>query len=75
MVDQCLIQRLLNMLSDLHIYQESFENKFQEETRKFYTTEGRNLVQKQEVFGMKITINSFMIHRADYSIPCVVDIA
>ncbi|XP_035581771.1 cullin-4B-like isoform X2 [Zalophus californianus] len=49
MVDRCLIQRLLTMLSDLQIYQESFENKFLEETSRFYEAEGRKIVQKKEI--------------------------
>ncbi|XP_077746588.1 cullin-4B-like isoform X4 [Canis aureus] len=49
MIDRCLIQRLLSMLSDLQIYQVSFENKFLEETNRFYAAEGRKLVQKKEI--------------------------
>uniref|UniRef100_A0A5G2R4L9 Cullin family profile domain-containing protein n=1 Tax=Sus scrofa TaxID=9823 RepID=A0A5G2R4L9_PIG len=63
MVDRSLIQRLLTMLSDLQIYQESFENKFLEETSRFYASEGRKLVQKREVLEIKIVINLFMVHR------------
>ncbi|XP_054553730.1 cullin-4B-like [Talpa occidentalis] len=49
MIDRGLIKRLLVMLSDLQIYQESFENKFLEETSRFYATEGRKLVQNREI--------------------------
>uniref|UniRef100_A0A452TQJ4 Cullin family profile domain-containing protein n=1 Tax=Ursus maritimus TaxID=29073 RepID=A0A452TQJ4_URSMA len=66
MIDRCLIQRLLTMLSDLQIYQESFENKFLEETSRFYAAEGKKIVQKKEIPGCLYHIKKLLeeeVHR------------
>ncbi|XP_075395964.1 cullin-4B-like [Tenrec ecaudatus] len=60
MVDRCLIQRLLSMLSDLQIYEESFESKFLEETSRFYAAEGKKLVENREIPGYLYRINKFL---------------
>ncbi|XP_034847946.1 cullin-4B-like, partial [Mirounga leonina] len=65
MIDRCLIQRLLTMLSDLQIYQESFENKFLEETSRFYAAEGRNIVQKKEIPGCLYHIKKLLEEEVD----------
>uniref|UniRef100_A0A5G2QVY0 Cullin family profile domain-containing protein n=1 Tax=Sus scrofa TaxID=9823 RepID=A0A5G2QVY0_PIG len=65
MVDRSLIQRLLTMLSDLQIYQESFENKFLEETSRFYASEGRKLVQKREIPGCLYYIKKLLEEEVD----------
>ncbi|KAM9576259.1 cullin-4B-like [Trichechus inunguis] len=65
MVDRCLIQRLLAMLSDLQIYQESFENKFLEETSRFYAAEGRKLLQKREIPGCLYHIRKLLEEEID----------
>ncbi|XP_071069526.1 cullin-4B-like [Dasypus novemcinctus] len=65
MVDRCLIQRLLTMLSDLQIYQESFENKFLEESSSFYAAEGKKLVQKREIPGCLYHIKKLLEEEVD----------
>ncbi|XP_049729460.1 cullin-4B-like [Elephas maximus indicus] len=65
MVDRCLIQRLLAMLSDLQIYQESFESKFLEETSRFYAAEGRKLAQKREIPGCLYHIKKLLEEEID----------
>ncbi|XP_072674493.1 cullin-4B-like isoform X4 [Canis lupus baileyi] len=65
MIDRCLIQRLLSMLSDLQIYQVSFENKFLEETNRFYAAEGRKLVQKKEIPGCLYHIKNLLEEEVD----------
>ncbi|XP_040323510.1 cullin-4B-like isoform X1 [Herpailurus yagouaroundi] len=65
MVDQCLIQRLVTMLSDLRIYQESFESKFLEETSRFYAAEGRKLVQNKEIPGCLYHIKKLLEGEVD----------
>ncbi|XP_053747893.1 cullin-4B-like [Panthera pardus] len=65
MVDRCLIQRLVTMLSDLRIYQESFESKFLEETSRFYAAEGRKLVQKKEIPGCLYHIKKLLEGEVD----------
>ncbi|XP_075395880.1 cullin-4B-like [Tenrec ecaudatus] len=65
MVDRCLIQRLLSMLSDLQIYEESFESKFLEETSRFYAAEGKKLVENREIPGCLYHINKFLDEEID----------
>ncbi|XP_022348158.1 cullin-4B-like [Enhydra lutris kenyoni] len=65
MIDRCLIQRLLTMLSDLQIYQESFENKFLEETSQFYAAEGRKIMQKKEIPGCLYHIQKLLEEEVD----------
>ncbi|XP_059823721.1 cullin-4A-like isoform X1 [Hypanus sabinus] len=48
-VDRSLIRSLLSMLSDLQVYQESFEQRFLEETNCLYVAEGQRLMQEREV--------------------------
>ncbi|XP_078415678.1 cullin-4A-like [Cetorhinus maximus] len=48
-VDRSLIRSLLSMLSDLQVYQESFEHRFLEETNCLYAAEGQRLMQEREV--------------------------
>ncbi|XP_051869270.1 cullin-4A-like isoform X1 [Pristis pectinata] len=48
-VDRSLIRSLLSMLSDLQVYQESFEQRFLEETNCLYAAEGQRLMQEREV--------------------------
>ncbi|XP_072370552.1 cullin-4A-like isoform X4 [Scyliorhinus torazame] len=47
-VDRSLIRSLLSMLSDLQVYQESFEHRFLEETNCLYAAEGQRLMQERE---------------------------
>lgn len=65
MVDCCLIQRLLAMLYDLQIYEEFFENKFLEETSRFYAAEGRKLMQKSEIPGCLYHIKKLLEEEVD----------
>uniref|UniRef100_H3DEA3 Cullin-4B n=1 Tax=Tetraodon nigroviridis TaxID=99883 RepID=H3DEA3_TETNG len=48
-IDRSLLRSLLSMLSDLQIYQESFEQRFLEETNRLYAAEGQRLMQEREV--------------------------
>lgn len=48
-IDRQLLKSLLRMLSDLQIYQESFELRFLEATEELYRTEGQRLILEQEV--------------------------
>ncbi|XP_036621814.1 cullin-4B-like [Trichosurus vulpecula] len=48
-IDRSLLRSLLSMLSDLQIYQDSFEQKFLEETNRLYAAEGQRLMQEREV--------------------------
>uniref|UniRef100_A0A4X2M5B1 Cullin family profile domain-containing protein n=1 Tax=Vombatus ursinus TaxID=29139 RepID=A0A4X2M5B1_VOMUR len=48
-IDRSLLRSLLSMLSDLQIYQDSFEQKFLEETNQLYAAEGWRLMQEREV--------------------------
>ncbi|XP_056675965.1 cullin-4B-like [Monodelphis domestica] len=48
-IDRSLLRSLLSMLSDLQIYQDSFEQKFLEETNLLYAAEGECLMQEKEV--------------------------
>uniref|UniRef100_A0A8C1YTL8 Cullin 4B n=1 Tax=Cyprinus carpio TaxID=7962 RepID=A0A8C1YTL8_CYPCA len=43
-VDRSLLRSLLSMLSDLQIYQDSFEQRFLEETNRLYAAEGQRLI-------------------------------
>lgn len=49
-IDRTLLRSLLSMLSDLQIYQDSFEQRFLEETNRLYAAEGQKLMQEREVF-------------------------
>ncbi|XP_015282559.1 PREDICTED: cullin-4B [Gekko japonicus] len=48
-IDRSLLRSLLSMLSDLQIYQDSFEHRFLEETNRLYAAEGQRLMQEREV--------------------------
>uniref|UniRef100_A0A7N4PHA9 Cullin-4B n=1 Tax=Sarcophilus harrisii TaxID=9305 RepID=A0A7N4PHA9_SARHA len=48
-IDRSLLRSLLSMLSDLQIYQDSFEQRFLEETNQLYAAEGQRLMQEREV--------------------------
>ncbi|XP_032959063.1 cullin-4B isoform X1 [Rhinolophus ferrumequinum] len=48
-IDRSLLRSLLSMLSDLQIYQDSFEQRFLEETNRLYAAEGQKLMQEREV--------------------------
>ncbi|XP_070538317.1 cullin-4A-like [Ptychodera flava] len=48
-VDHSLLKSLLRMLSDLQIYEESFERKFLDATDKLYAAEGQRLMQERDV--------------------------
>ncbi|XP_033948791.1 cullin-4B isoform X1 [Pseudochaenichthys georgianus] len=48
-IDRTLLRSLLSMLSDLQIYQDSFEQRFLEETNRLYAAEGQRLMQEREV--------------------------
>ncbi|MGH0182095.1 UNVERIFIED_CONTAM: hypothetical protein FKN15_008353 [Acipenser sinensis] len=48
-IDRSLLRSLLSMLSDLQIYQDSFEQQFLEETNRLYAAEGQRLMQEHEV--------------------------
>ncbi|KAM7338429.1 hypothetical protein ACRRTK_001913 [Alexandromys fortis] len=56
-IDRSLLRSLLSMLSDLQIYQDSFEQRFLEETNRLYAAEGQKLMQEREAFGSTIVIN------------------
>ncbi|XP_072675387.1 cullin-4B-like isoform X4 [Canis lupus baileyi] len=47
------------------IYQVSFENKFLEETNRFYAAEGRKLVQKKEIPGCLYHIKNLLEEEVD----------
>uniref|UniRef100_A0A452HAZ6 Cullin family profile domain-containing protein n=1 Tax=Gopherus agassizii TaxID=38772 RepID=A0A452HAZ6_9SAUR len=53
-IDRSLLRSLLSMLSDLQIYQDSFEHRFLEETNRLYAAEGQRLMQEREVFYVLI---------------------
>ncbi|MBN3287067.1 CUL4B protein, partial [Polyodon spathula] len=48
-IGRSLLRSLLSMLSDLQIYQDSFEQRFLEETNRLYAAEGQRLMQEHEV--------------------------
>uniref|UniRef100_A0A6Q2Z228 Cullin-4B n=1 Tax=Esox lucius TaxID=8010 RepID=A0A6Q2Z228_ESOLU len=50
-IDRSLLRSLLSMLSDLQIYQDSFEQRFLEETNRLYAAEGQRLMQEREVYS------------------------
>uniref|UniRef100_A0AAX7SP82 Cullin-4B n=1 Tax=Astatotilapia calliptera TaxID=8154 RepID=A0AAX7SP82_ASTCA len=61
-IDRSLLRSLLSMLSDLQIYQESFEQRFLEETNRLYAAEGQRLMQEREsnhVPGPEHTVSLF----------------
>ncbi|XP_072440829.1 cullin-4A-like [Chiloscyllium punctatum] len=64
-VDRSLIRSLLSMLSDLQVYQESFEQKFLEETNCLYAAEGQRLMQKREVPEYLHHVNKRLEEEAD----------
>ncbi|XP_060689290.1 cullin-4B-like isoform X2 [Hemiscyllium ocellatum] len=64
-VDRSLIRSLLSMLSDLQVYQESFEQRFLEETNCLYAAEGQRLMQKREVPEYLHHVNKRLEEEAD----------
>lgn len=48
-VDRSLLKSLLRMLTDLHIYDKAFEQKFMQATERLYAAEGQRLMQELEV--------------------------
>ncbi|KAF3838637.1 hypothetical protein F7725_010405 [Dissostichus mawsoni] len=54
-IDRTLLRSLLSMLSDLQIYQDSFEQRFLEETNRLYAAEGQRLMQERELLGEHLT--------------------
>uniref|UniRef100_A0A674MIV4 Cullin-4B n=1 Tax=Takifugu rubripes TaxID=31033 RepID=A0A674MIV4_TAKRU len=57
-IDRSLLRSLLSMLSDLQIYQESFEQRFLEETNRLYAAEGQRLMQEREVIHAALRLSS-----------------
>ncbi|KAA0709411.1 Cullin-4B [Triplophysa tibetana] len=64
-VDRTLLRSLLNMLSDLQIYQDSFEQRFLEETNRLYAAEGQRLMQEREVPEYLHHVNKRLEEEAD----------
>ncbi|XP_072370551.1 cullin-4A-like isoform X3 [Scyliorhinus torazame] len=64
-VDRSLIRSLLSMLSDLQVYQESFEHRFLEETNCLYAAEGQRLMQEREVSEYLHHVNKRLEEEAD----------
>ncbi|XP_078265423.1 cullin-4A isoform X1 [Rhinoraja longicauda] len=64
-VDRSLIRSLLSMLSDLQVYQESFEQRFLEETNCLYAAEGQRLMQEREVPEYLHHVNKRLEEEAD----------
>uniref|UniRef100_UPI00398F3ED7 cullin-4A-like isoform X1 n=1 Tax=Pristiophorus japonicus TaxID=55135 RepID=UPI00398F3ED7 len=64
-VDKSLIRSLLSMLSDLQVYQESFEQRFLEETNCLYAAEGQRLMQEREVPEYLHHVNKRLEEEAD----------
>uniref|UniRef100_A0A8C3VCG7 Cullin-4B n=1 Tax=Catharus ustulatus TaxID=91951 RepID=A0A8C3VCG7_CATUS len=52
-IDRSLLRSLLSMLSDLQIYQDSFEHRFLEETNRLYAAEGQRLINSKHFFYRK----------------------
>ncbi|KAL9642056.1 hypothetical protein ABK040_004105 [Willaertia magna] len=44
-IDRSIVQRLTRMLMALQLYEEDFEKRFLDETRDFYSTEGKNQIE------------------------------
>ncbi|XP_005913219.1 cullin-4B [Haplochromis burtoni] len=64
-IDRSLLRSLLSMLSDLQIYQESFEQRFLEETNRLYAAEGQRLMQEREVPEYLHHVNKRLEEEAD----------
>uniref|UniRef100_A0A8C2LSN9 Cullin N-terminal domain-containing protein n=1 Tax=Cricetulus griseus TaxID=10029 RepID=A0A8C2LSN9_CRIGR len=64
-IDRSLLRSLLSMLSDLQIYQDSFEQLFLEETNWLYAAEGQKLMQEREVPEYLHHINKCLEEEAD----------
>ncbi|KAM6117338.1 LOW QUALITY PROTEIN: cullin-4B [Pterocles gutturalis] len=63
-IDRSLLRSLLSMLSDLQIYQDSFEHRFLEENR-LYAAEGQRLMQEREVPEYLHHVNKRLEEEAD----------
>ncbi|XP_063280549.1 cullin-4B [Prinia subflava] len=64
-IDRSLLRSLLSMLSDLQIYQDSFEHRFLEETNHLYAAEGQRLMQEREVPEYLHHVNKRLEEEAD----------
>uniref|UniRef100_A0A4W4G2X3 Cullin family profile domain-containing protein n=1 Tax=Electrophorus electricus TaxID=8005 RepID=A0A4W4G2X3_ELEEL len=64
-IDRSLLRSLLGMLSDLQIYQDSFEQRFLEETNRLYAAEGQRLMQEREVPEYLHHVNKRLEEEAD----------
>ncbi|XP_004874660.2 cullin-4B isoform X2 [Heterocephalus glaber] len=64
-IDRSLLRSLLSMLSDLQIYQDSFEQRFLEETNRLYAAEGQKLMQEREVPEYLHHVNKRLDEEAD----------
>uniref|UniRef100_A0AAV2MKN4 Cullin-4B n=1 Tax=Knipowitschia caucasica TaxID=637954 RepID=A0AAV2MKN4_KNICA len=64
-IDRSLLRSLLSMLSDLQIYQDSFEQRFLEETNRLYAAEGQRLLQEREVPEYLHHVNKRLEEEAD----------
>ncbi|GAB1302733.1 Cullin-4B [Apodemus speciosus] len=64
-IDRCLLRSLLSMLSDLQIYQDSFEQRFLQETNRLYAAEGQKLMQEREVPEYLHHVNKRLEEEAD----------
>ncbi|XP_060230481.1 cullin-4B isoform X2 [Meriones unguiculatus] len=64
-IDRTLLRSLLSMLSDLQIYQDSFEQRFLEETNRLYAAEGQKLMQEREVPEYLHHVNKRLEEEAD----------
>ena len=64
-IDGSLPRSLLSMLSDLQIYQDSFEQPFVEETNQLYAAEGQKLMQEREVPEYLHHVNKRLEEEAD----------
>ncbi|XP_046705841.1 cullin-4B isoform X2 [Silurus meridionalis] len=64
-IDRSLLRSLLSMLSDLQIYQDSFEQRFLEETNRLYAAEGQRLIQEREVPEYLHHVNKRLEEEAD----------
>ncbi|XP_009887578.1 PREDICTED: cullin-4B [Charadrius vociferus] len=64
-IDRSLLRSLLSMLSDLQVYQDSFEHRFLEETNRLYAAEGQRLMQEREVPEYLHHVNKRLEEEAD----------
>uniref|UniRef100_A0A3Q3VUS0 Cullin family profile domain-containing protein n=1 Tax=Mola mola TaxID=94237 RepID=A0A3Q3VUS0_MOLML len=64
-IDRSLLRSLLSMLSDLQIYQDSFEQRFLEETNRLFAAEGQRLMQEREVPEYLHHVNKRLEEEAD----------